>query len=458
MKNGNFFIIFLILCAPRVKTVPFKEALKSVKEGSPAKAVGVVERFSGENEAVLRYLLAERFFNLGDYVGALYNFITSARVFEEFNKPTSSEVALRMAYLMAQKLPHDEIEKAIGKKAPPYFWLHLYKLTGNKYYLEKYKSTCGDLCVIPSPPAAGKAKFGLSIPLKGAQGEIGREFLLAAIMHNIEVSYGKGEITLTMKVPPICEKPTLIINSKVRLPKGCFRAIPHIKMYVRALFKYLKGKKCDFVIMYPNDAYGITSARAFEREAKKMGFKIVKKLKYKPRKSGFSSEIEALEDLSFNCVTILDTARTAGLIIPQFVFWKIKNIQFFGLNLWNSKELIDVGENFVEGVTFVDTIHPDIFGNFSKNFKDTFGFEPMNVSFLIWDVLFALMEAKMRAESTSVPLESALKACYKTPSGLVSFNDEGEILRDFFILTVKGGKIKVEKIIKSRCYEVLSEI
>ena len=151
--------------------------------------------------------------------------------------------------------------------------------------------------------------------------------------------------------------------------------------------------------------------------------------------------------IDFDAIFIPDSPKRAGLIIPQLSFYDVDNVYLFGTNLWHSDILIKMACQYVQ-----NAIMPDIFfaesssekvRDFVRTFEKTFGEKPDFIEAVAYDTAMMLFQIVSRPD---VRFRSAVKnelmklSNFQGVTGLTSFDNNGELKKDLYLLKIKGNK------------------
>jgi branched-chain amino acid transport system substrate-binding protein len=270
-----------------------------------------------------------------------------------------------------------------------------------------------------------------------------------------------------------------------------FRHFITPRMQVRALAEYVTGKlrAKRIAILYPNDRYGRTFMNLFWDALLENEAQVVALEHYNPRHTDFAEPIKKLVGLhyplpyflkrkiksatnrfehdeedagdafnndipiddkkpeaivDFDAVFIPDEPKTAGLIIPQLVYYDIAKTYFLGTNLWHSTKFIDMAHGYIKRA-----IIPDIFFARSKSpvvrayvedFKSVYGEDSGLIEAIAYDTAAILLSVISRPE---VLFRSSIKGALQTldtyngVTGQTSFDETGEAKKSLYLLRVK---------------------
>jgi ABC-type branched-subunit amino acid transport system substrate-binding protein len=273
------------------------------------------------------------------------------------------------------------------------------------------------------------------------------------------------------------------------------------KMQVETIVSYAveELELKNFAILYPNENYGKVFMNFFWDEVMAYGGKIVGVESYELDSTDFADPIKKLvglyyelpEDLKntdeliegedegddfeevkdeneadepveeegslkddepepvidFDAIFIPDSPKRAGLIIPQLSFYDVDNVYLFGTNLWHSDILIKMAYQYAQ-----NAIMPDIFfaesssenvRDFVRTFEKTFREKPGFIEAVAYDTAMMLFQIVSRPD---VRFRSAVKnelmkvSNFQGMAGLTSFDNNGELKKDLYLLKIKGNK------------------
>ncbi len=240
-----------------------------------------------------------------------------------------------------------------------------------------------------------------------------------------------------------------------------------------------------FVILYPQDSYGIEFANQFWDKVSDCGGTIEGIEAYEPDQSDFNQELKKLiglhqprareaeyrleeanrkEELNkeeipesmiklapqidFEAIFIPDYAKTIGQIAPTLAFYDIQNVMLLGTQGWNSSDLIRRGQEYVTGAVFVDGFFaksPESkVQEFVKKFEKTFGEPPELWEAQAYDATQILVSLLSDEDlQTREELKDRLLSL-STLSGVTgeaTLSDTHDVKKKLFLLTVQNGEI-----------------
>lgn len=289
------------------------------------------------------------------------------------------------------------------------------------------------------------------------------------------------------------------------LGKYVFRMSMTNKGQVKRLVDYsmdeLNIKK--FGILYPNDSYGQELSRSFWEEVLKNGGEVTAVEYYEPGQSDFRDEARKLLDLyyvaarlpelreledaikkeealaesegrklsknkkevqlppvmSFEGLFIPDDARVVAQIAPYLPYYDARGIVLLGTNTWNSYKLVARGGDHVEGAVFIDGFYSNPSfeegKSFYQDFKNAFNNSPGILEAQGYDAGKLLAKAidnltdggkrKDPINREALRKEISSMGNFTGATGKISFDDNGEVKKELFVLGVEQGKIILKK-------------
>ncbi|MEZ4525612.1 MAG: penicillin-binding protein activator, partial [Desulfobacterales bacterium] len=204
----------------------------------------------------------------------------------------------------------------------------------------------------------------------------------------------------------------------------------------------------SFAVLYPDEKYGYTFLDLFQREVAAQGGMISIFQSYATNLNDFRGPIRSLaRNRDFEALFIPDSARKAGMIIPQLAYYGVKKVLLMGTNLWHSDELINMAGRFAQGA-----IMPDVFAaessspelaEFIRVYRENYGEAPGFIEALSYDT--AMIVCKLFSDPRAgnpAGIRDALMNVRNYPgvTGLTSFDESGEAHKELFLLTIEGNR------------------
>jgi len=238
------------------------------------------------------------------------------------------------------------------------------------------------------------------------------------------------------------------------------------------------GKK-RFCILYPESSYGRFFMHLFWDQLEEKGGRVTAVESYKPEETDFEEQIkrmtgrhyprpesmlrelrekrspEEMESelepeeprpiIDFDTVFIPDDYQKVAMIAPQLVFHDVLGVLLLGTSLWESEKLIEMAGDYIQGAIFpsgfvTSSDSPDV-REFVKAYKEHFEKEPGLLAATGYDTIRLVKRVMMEGDiRTRKDFQKELLQCKDFPgvTGKISFNSEGEVAKEPFLLTISG--------------------
>ena len=300
--------------------------------------------------------------------------------------------------------------------------------------------------------------------------------------------------------------PIMTITQKdniTSIGNNVFRNFITPQMQVQAISDYVIDELGirQFAILYPDETYGDTFMNLFWDELIEKGGYVVGVQSYDPKGTDFAEPIKKLvglyyeipEDLKpeleiyfikeddeieaeaeqqpedesdqadeeeeepqpivdFEAVFIPDSPKKAGLIIPQLAYYDVNDVLLIGTNLWHSKVLIKMADQYVQGAImpdafFVNSESPQVRA-FVDKFEETYQEKPGFIEAVVYDTAILLLSIinNPHVRYRSELREELLNLIeFQGVTGLTRFDENGDAQKKLHLLTIKGRKfVEVE--------------
>jgi hypothetical protein len=154
--------------------------------------------------------------------------------------------------------------------------------------------------------------------------------------------------------------------------------------------------------------------------------------------------------IDFDAVFIPDNHQQVALIAPQFPFYNIFNIPFLGTSLWQSDELLETTGEYIQGSIFPTGFYigsdSEIVTAFVEKYREMFESDPGILAANGYDTMLFLKDLLGRNEIKSRnDLRNSILSNYlpNGVTGIISFDQSGEVEKTPILLTVKGRRLRV---------------
>ena len=156
--------------------------------------------------------------------------------------------------------------------------------------------------------------------------------------------------------------------------------------------------------------------------------------------------------VDFEAVFIPDSPKKAGLIIPQLAYYDVNDVLLIGTNLWHSKVLIKMADQYAQGAImpdafFVNSESPQVRA-FVDKFEETYQEKPGFIEAVVYDSAILLLSiinnphVRYRSELRDELLNMIE---FQGVTGLTRFDENGDAQKKLHLLTIKGRRfVEVE--------------
>jgi len=242
-----------------------------------------------------------------------------------------------------------------------------------------------------------------------------------------------------------------------------------------------------FAILYPNDAYGVKISNIFWKMVVEKGGTVSGAQAYPPGETDFNEPIQKLvgtfylEDrkeeykqrlkewhekeeaagrrrqkppvgllppvVDFDAIFIPDGPKAIGQIAPMLAYNDIRDVYLIGTNIWNTREFLRRGQNFVSSSLFTDAFYEqdESFRNsqFYQSFSSTFNKAPSTFALVGYDSGLVARSVLSQGASSRLEFTQTIAQNRGIPGALstLSLNSKKEFVRPVVTLTVKEGEI-----------------
>ncbi len=222
----------------------------------------------------------------------------------------------------------------------------------------------------------------------------------------------------------------------------------------------------SFVTLYPDNSYGRDLAKRFREVVARGGGEVLREGSYPAGKTDFGTELKLLfgieeseriegrrtvkeyhRTVQPDAIYIPDYYDTVALIAPQLAYYDIRDITLLGSNGWNAPQLVDGGGGYLEGAYFVDGFfsgsNNGVTRDFVASYRDIFGQEPGIIEAQAYDAAVMLIDTLKKGDLRRRRVKEELTALseFGGVTGVITFNKDGDVEKDIFLLAVQGGRI-----------------
>ncbi len=282
------------------------------------------------------------------------------------------------------------------------------------------------------------------------------EMILGVIGHlNSDISIPASEFYSRAKIPQISPGSTSPYFTEREGTKGyVFRTIGRDDTQGKILANYVIKKGFGRIaILYNDRAYGKLLAGEFAKSLKNsVNIKIKPQIVFygmiEVGQKDYGSLISQLSSYKPDVVFLAGEHDDAGNLVKDFPKYGLGMIQFLGGDGIDNEDFIEIGGKNTEGAVVISPA-PIVDKEFILEYKKHFKKEPIGYAANSYDAANILINAIRKVkihDSEQVAKEIASTMNFQGVSGLISFNEIGDLTSPGFVLSkVQGGKFKVIK-------------
>ncbi|ALS28606.1 Leu/Ile/Val/Thr/Ala-binding protein [Paenibacillus sp. 32O-W] len=201
-------------------------------------------------------------------------------------------------------------------------------------------------------------------------------------------------------------------------------------------------------LIYEQSDFGLGLLDVYKRSAPANGIEVVAAEAYNPGDKDFSTVLTKIKDKQPDAIFIGGFYNEAALIAQQAKKLNL-DVDFIGVDSLYSEALLDLGKESVEGFKLIGFFYPG--GDnaeairFNEEYQAKYGSKPDTYAAYAYVatsvILKAIQEQGADRESIKTYLET-LKD-YKSATGVISFDENGDVVTVPSRLTVRGGQFEL---------------
>ena len=282
------------------------------------------------------------------------------------------------------------------------------------------------------------------------------EMVLGVIGHlNSDISIPASEFYTRAKVPQISPGSTNPYFTERKITKGyVFRTIGRDDTQGKLLADYvIKKGFTRIAVLYNDRAYGKILAGEFAKSLKnstntKIKPQIVFYGMIEVGKKDYGSLIAQLSSYNPDVVFLAGEHDDAGNLVKDFPKYGLSMARFIGGDGIDNEEFIKIGGKNTEGAVVISPA-PIVDKKFIQEYESYFKRKPIGYAANSYDAANILINAIKKVktkDSKKIAEEVASTMDFSGASGLISFNENGDLTSPGFVLSkVINGKFEVIK-------------
>lgn len=226
-----------------------------------------------------------------------------------------------------------------------------------------------------------------------------------------------------------------------------FRTQSNVTQEAPFLAKFIvaESKTEPVHILELNTDYGSSFVKAFTPALEENGGKVGLVEKVESKEADFRTQLLKIKAQNPKYILMITTPKIAGQILKQAKELGIK-AEFFATSPVEGEELITVGEEAAEGLLYPypynDQSEVSSMKNYREKYVAAYNEKPEMLSANIYDALNLLSFCFEKVGDDTDKVKDCLYPVkdYQGASGILSFDENGDVVKEFGIKTVKNGE------------------
>jgi branched-chain amino acid transport system substrate-binding protein len=330
-------------------------------------------------------------------------------------------------------------------------------LTGGSSFYGEHAQRGIDFALSKINSSGGINGKSLSIVYEDSQGQpkIGVDAIGKLIAEGTKVIVGGDVSGITLAMAPIAEQNKILLIA----PAGAAPAITNAGDYIfrtkvsaavesKTVAQYianvLKVKKVAF--LYQNSDYGKGVFTPFKADIAAFGVSTIAEENYETDSTDFRTQLTKLKNKSADLIVLAGYPKEVGEILKEAYELGI-NKTFFAHSGSIGPDIIKVGGDSANGLIYMSEIKLDLndiaTADFYAAYKQKYNEDPEIFSMLGYDTLMVLSDGLKKCSLDSECIKNYLYGVKNYPgiTGLISFDQNGDIVRDSFsTYTIQNGQ------------------
>jgi ABC-type branched-subunit amino acid transport system substrate-binding protein len=169
----------------------------------------------------------------------------------------------------------------------------------------------------------------------------------------------------------------------------------------------------------------------------------------KPQKGEKGEDSEEPEPIiDFDAIFIPDNYQNVAMIAAHLAYHDVKNVQLIGTSLWHSPQILEMGEDYLQGAFFTTgyselSDRPGV-REFAEDYRQSFETAPGILAASGYDTIRFLKELMLKAHINSrndLQREILLSRGFEGVTGEIFFDETGEVQKEPQVLQISGKKM-----------------
>lgn len=273
---------------------------------------------------------------------------------------------------------------------------------------------------------------------------------------NVQVVIGDVVSSVTLAIAPIAnENKVVVISPSASAPEVTdageyiFRNWPSdvYEGRVIAKFAYNDLNIENIAILYINNDYGASLKDVVAKTFEEQGGKVLVVDNYFEDATDFRTQLTKIKHKNPEAIYIISYYKDGALILQQAKEIGIQS-RFLGASAIEDPKLLEIVGDAAEGLIYPvssgydPNSEEDIVQEFKKTFKDKYGEEPAYLNAQAYDATKIVALSIEKGGFSGEEIQKAMSQIKDYPgvTGKTTFDENGDVIKQMLIKTVKNGK------------------
>jgi len=272
-------------------------------------------------------------------------------------------------------------------------------------------------------------------------------------LDNIEVVLGGLSSSVALAMAPIANSKKIVLfsptasNPELTQKNGfVFRNWPADNYDAKNLanFAYNELKKIKYGILFLNNDNGRALSSLFEKYIEELGGKVLINQAYEAGTDDFRTVLGNFKRLNLDAVYLPGYYEDVAKILVQAKEVGL-NVQFLSSSAIENPRLIELAKNAAENLVYSKTEidkQNEYYKQFAEDFKNIYNSEPGIAAAQCYDAINLIILSIERGgyEGTKIQQELYNIKNYHGVTGETSFDERGDVIKEFTIFTIRNSQ------------------
>lgn len=281
-------------------------------------------------------------------------------------------------------------------------------------------------------------------------------FKKLTIDKELKIIVGAVCSSVTLAVAPLAESYKILLISPASTNPTItdagdyvFRVIPSDDLRGKIFAEYLYNdvKIKNVAILYINNDGGVGSRNSFLKYFTELGGKIVIEESYEQGTKDARSQLSKIKNSEIDAVLVISYPSDTILILKQTKELKLQKPLYFQTEAVEDPNVLKESGNTSEGIVYI--LPAEAEGNevseFKKLYRVKYDIEPELFAAEAYDIIKLIANAISFQEADFISTEKVKDYLYNVKnyqgaSGIITFDNNGDVLKPMAIKTIKDGK------------------